>query len=76
MLPQTPADEALRVAQKLRHAVDTTVPPVVEHLTTSIGVSMADPTQTDAEVAVREADDQVYRAKQNGRNRVESSFMR
>jgi PleD family two-component response regulator len=37
---------------------------------------MADPTQTDAEVAVREADDQVYRAKQNGRNRVESSFMR
>lgn len=76
LLPQTPADEALRVAQKLRHAVDTTVPPVVEHLTTSIGVSMADPTQTDAEVAVREADDQVYRAKQNGRNRVESSFMR
>ncbi len=76
LLPQTPPDEALRVAQKLRHAVDIAEPPVVEHLSLSIGVSVADPTQGDAEMAVRLADDQLYRAKQNGRNRVESSFMR
>ena len=76
LLPNTPPDEALRVAQKLRHTVDTSAAPVVTHVTLSIGVSMAATTDTDAEMAVRQADDQLYRAKQNGRNRVESSFMR
>lgn len=76
LLPQTPPDEALRVAQKLRHAVDTSPAPVVIHVTLSVGVSVAGPEQPDAEMAVRMADDQLYRAKQNGRNRVESGFMR
>jgi diguanylate cyclase (GGDEF)-like protein len=76
LLPQTPPDEALRVAQKLRHGVDTSDAPVVGHVTLSIGVSMGEPGQGDPEMAVRLADDQLYRAKQNGRNRVESSFMR
>lgn len=76
LLPNTPPDEALRVAQKLRHAVDTSAAPVVSHVSLSIGVAMGEPAHGDAEMAVRQADSQLYRAKQNGRNRVESSFMR
>ncbi len=76
LLPQTPPDEGLRVAQKLRHAVDHSTPPVVDHLTLSIGLSQAGPEQLNSDVALRVADQQLYRAKQNGRNRVESSFMR
>lgn len=76
LLPQTQPDEALRVAQKLRHAVDMSKAPVVAHVTLSVGVSIAAPEHPDAETAVRLADDELYRAKQNGRNRVESSFMR
>lgn len=74
LLPQTPPDEALRVAQKLCDAVRSTAVPVVGQVTVSIGVSVATPQDADAEAAVRRADAQLYRAKQNGRNRVESDF--
>ncbi|MFC7410200.1 sensor domain-containing diguanylate cyclase [Hydrogenophaga atypica] len=76
LLPQTPPDEALRVAQKLRHAVDISCPPAADHVTLSIGLSEAQPEHNSSDGAVRAADHQLYRAKQNGRNRVESSFMR
>ena len=76
LLPQTPPDEALRVAQKLRHAVDISRPPAADHVTLSIGLSEAQPEHNSSDAAVRAADHQLYRAKQNGRNRVESSFMR
>ncbi|MGZ4354193.1 MAG: diguanylate cyclase [Gaiellaceae bacterium] len=75
LLPETGADEAAEIAERIRCAVasmeitvDTAPGPI--HITTSIGVA-AYPTHADASTdLVHQADVAVYRAKVQGRNRV------
>ncbi|MDD5030439.1 MAG: diguanylate cyclase, partial [Rhodoferax sp.] len=71
LLPFTDLPAALRVAEKLRQAVQSSTDPVAGRITLSIGLSLASPDQASEEVAVREADDALYRAKRDGRNRVQ-----
>ncbi len=71
LLPDTPdADTALRVAEKIRLAVDSAPFPVVQHLTVSIGLSLCQPSDSDAHSGIERADQALYQAKRGGRNRV------
>jgi PleD family two-component response regulator len=45
----------------------------IENLTASFGVSIFNPSDTGDSLLAR-ADDALYKAKENGRNRVESSI--
>ena len=44
------------------------------HFTISIGVSRLNPDAADLHALIKEADIALYRAKQNGRNQVESFY--
>jgi len=70
LLPETDLDNALQVAEKIRTRIEGASLPVVNRVTISIGLAMADTGQHDEDNAVREADDRLYRAKAAGRNRV------
>ena len=75
LLPCTPADGALEIAERMRKAVAAepvevggaqSIP-----LTISIGVStMVTDKKIDAEVLIRSADEALYAAKSAGRNQV------
>lgn len=73
ILPDTPAEEALVVAKRLRNAIaalpithqDHTIP-----ITVSIGVASLAPTCRELSELIRHADQALYQAKAKGRNRV------
>lgn len=72
LLPDTPLDQALGVAEKIRGAVQNQHLAGVGQVTISVGVALLDvanPNQ-DEDVAVQRADEHLYRAKAAGRNRV------
>jgi len=75
LLPETGLEGAAMVAERLREALDThavsaSKPEV--RVTISLGVAQLSP-ETRLSDLMRLADDAMYRAKQNGRNRVEIS---
>lgn len=71
LLPDTPdAETALRVAEKIRLAVDQAAFPVVQHLTVSIGLSLCQAHDGHAHTCIERADQALYQAKREGRNRV------
>lgn len=70
LLPATDLEEARNVAEKVRLAVATVRVPVAGCNTISIGVALATPSDADEEVALKAADDRLYEAKRDGRNRV------
>jgi diguanylate cyclase (GGDEF)-like protein len=78
LLPETDEAEALRVAERLRAAVEAK-PFIVEgevtlKVTISVGVAALDAPAQSAlvlDALIRMADDALYRAKDAGRNRVE-----
>ncbi len=76
LLPHTGLDSALAVAEKIRQAVsETPVDGMGEHrLTISIGAAgIPEGHAPSVEALVRAADQALYRAKQDGRNRVMSA---
>lgn len=76
VLPDTSLEIGLQVAERLRACV-AAVPladlGVDVQLSVSLGVAQLDPPQDTAEHLVRRADAALYRAKRNGRDRVEAS---
>ncbi|HEY0563294.1 MAG TPA: diguanylate cyclase [Methylophilus sp.] len=70
ILPNTALDDAYAVADKIRHAIETSFFQIQDTITVSIGFAMADLEQIDEYVAVKEADDWLYAAKSAGRNRI------
>lgn len=76
--PNTPVGTAARLADRLRLAVENAVlaSPIVEgnkkalRITVSIGVAHLGQGDRDARALVQSADEAMYRAKQEGRNRV------
>lgn len=77
ILPETALDNAVGVAHKIRALVEETV---FEYegdrvpVTISLGVTEAAPGDIEPEHIVQRADKLLYRAKQEGRNRVISDF--
>lgn len=72
LLPDTPLEVAVEVAERLRAQVAATEMPVVGRITISLGVAMSSSDMTDSAVVLKQADEKLYDAKHNGRNRVEA----
>jgi diguanylate cyclase len=70
VLADTDAEGAQRRAEALRQSVAAHDFGVVRQLTVSIGVALARPQDKNEEEAVNRADQALYRAKAEGRNRV------
>jgi diguanylate cyclase (GGDEF)-like protein len=75
LLTDTDPEEALVVAERLRSTLDNShlEGEVPIHQTASIGVSMVD-ARRSLDENVKPADEAMYLAKKNGRNRVEASY--
>jgi diguanylate cyclase (GGDEF)-like protein len=73
-LPETPLEQAVQVAERLRQTLAET-PITTEtghlHITVSIGLATNDPGSADLNTLLQQADEALYQAKDNGRNRVE-----
>jgi diguanylate cyclase (GGDEF)-like protein len=73
VLPYTSTEEALGVAERIRHQLETATLEVAGRsikVTVSVGVSSTDMVGYDMDSLVRRADTAVYAAKRQGRNRV------
>lgn len=70
LLPETTADIALSVAEKIRKSVEQLQLPPVHKVTISIGVDQVQEADLQPEDAVSRADAKLYQAKAQGRNRV------
>jgi diguanylate cyclase (GGDEF)-like protein len=70
ILPDTNAEEALPIAEKLRSDIAAQAFPIPIQVTISIGISMACHSDRNAEDAVHRADSALYQAKEGGRNAV------
>lgn len=73
LLPETKLAEACQVAERIRQALEQDIIHTDEgdiRLTTSIGVAEFRPGEEDVDGWFNRADEQLYAAKQHGRNRV------
>jgi diguanylate cyclase (GGDEF)-like protein len=73
----TAQDQAIEIAERIRKAIDIkgfyserSARPT--HITVSLGVATYDETVSSQDILVARADTSLYRAKSNGRNRVEA----
>lgn len=73
LLPQTGLSAAVEVAERIRRSLEAADIPPTRRITVSLGVSCCDTAQADPASVLKEADERLYQAKQNGRNRVVAS---
>ena len=66
----TDEDGAYKLAEKIRLKVEETSFKDIDNLTISIGIAQIHPNQ-NTDYLINKADEALYRAKNNGRNRVE-----
>jgi len=70
ILPETPKKEAIKLAEKLRNYIQNHKFGKIDKLTCSFGVTTLKVGDT-SETIISRVDQKLYKAKQNGRNRVE-----
>jgi len=73
-LPETPLEQALQVAERLRRTlmetpITTETKPL--YITVSIGLTVTGLESVDLNTLLKQVDEALYKAKDNGRNRVE-----
>ncbi|MNU00405.1 Response regulator PleD [compost metagenome] len=69
-MPEANLEVAREIAERIRHTIATTPVPQVGTLTISIGVASRSIETPTAESVLKRADQQLYHAKESGRNRV------
>ncbi|ADU66346.1 diguanylate cyclase [Desulfurispirillum indicum] len=72
LLPETGLEGACALAEKIRETIDSHIFDFIEHLTCSFGVAEFNNELTSFEL-IKRTDDALYKAKNNGRNRIEHS---
>jgi two-component system cell cycle response regulator len=76
VLPDATLHQGCTVAERLRQTVlDITFPPPMENLAVTVSQGIAalpSPRINSVDALIKAADDALYRAKQNGRNRIET----
>lgn len=72
ILPDTPLNVAKNIAERIREAVATREIPSVGYVTVSIGAASRDRDEMTTEAVLKRADEYLYQAKNDGRNRVVS----
>ncbi len=70
LLPETPIELAVAVAERLRKQVEIEDMPHVGHITVSLGVALWPEDHASVDEVLKLADLALYEAKQTGRNRV------
>ncbi len=70
LLPDTGKQEATQVAERLRRQVEAADMPQVGHITVSLGVANWPGDADSVATVLKHADDMLYQAKREGRNRV------
>jgi len=75
VMPDTDTEFAFSVAERLRQSVEATPfpisrPPNAIKVTVSIGIATLDTADDTASTILKRADQALYRAKRDGRNRV------
>jgi diguanylate cyclase len=73
ILPNTPPTRALEIAERLRKGVETTAFDDGKnkiHVTISIGIACQHNQELSFDSALKNADEALYRAKNEGRNRI------
>jgi diguanylate cyclase (GGDEF)-like protein len=75
LLPETSLETATRIAGKLRLLTDTTMIPQIGRITASFGVTQHQTDDREIDL-IKRADQALYKAKENGRNRVEVSYVK
>ncbi len=70
LLPNSDLEESLTVAERLREKIENTPFKHIDYCTVSIGVAQLTPQYSDAYKWLNHADQALYQAKEQGRNRV------
>ncbi|WLI05272.1 diguanylate cyclase [Pseudomonas sp. FP597] len=70
LLPNSSLQAAADVAERLRHSIAAATIDTVGHVTVSLGVALWRPGGDSISAVLERADQLLYRAKQDGRNRV------
>jgi diguanylate cyclase (GGDEF)-like protein len=74
LLPETALDQALEMAERLKHNAQMFSLNIDQHIiqfTVSLGMVEIHPDHNDIETSLAKADNALYQAKSNGRNRIE-----
>ena len=70
LLPGIDSLAAAQVGERLRESIRAHIFPSVGHVTISVGIAHCPQTHTDPDLALRQADKALYKAKQQGRDQV------
>jgi diguanylate cyclase (GGDEF)-like protein len=70
IIPDADRTHTAALAEKLRQTIEQHDFETIGHITASFGVTQIDPNESE-EAIIKRADTALYRAKENGRNRVE-----
>jgi diguanylate cyclase (GGDEF)-like protein len=76
LLPETPLDEAVKVAERIRIFVETESPRFLTGITkthgvtVSVGVAALPDHGVDTQALLQKVDDLMYQAKKDGKNKV------
>ncbi|GMK40265.1 sensor domain-containing diguanylate cyclase [Paenibacillus sp. CCS19] len=70
LLPRVTADEAFRLAERIRKAMEKEPTPANRVITLSLGVAVSSQHGSDSSTLIRLADEALYAAKEAGRNRT------
>ncbi len=69
-MPDTDIEQAAEIAERLRKKVEKMPLPIPENITISLGVTCFIPGEEQIDSVLKIADDALYQAKHEGRNRV------